>query len=313
MTLALLCSGQGSQHSEMFGLTGNSPEANDLFAHAKTLLHGRDPRNIVRTENSNFLHHDRVGQILCVLQALAAAAALRQRLPDRLIVTGYSVGEVAAWGVAGFLDALDVLDLVAHRADAMDAVSPPGDGMLFVRGLSREIIDSLCATYGAAVAIVNPGEAFVLGGSRVSLNALADAAKAADAIRVADIEVEVASHTKRLAPASAIFRGALQGIAPEVHISPKIRLLSGIDATPVMSVNIGMEKLAAQISNTVRWSDCLQACVEGGATAFLELGPGSALSRMVIGAYSNVAARALDEFRTLDGVATWVEKLASRG
>ena len=64
------------------------------------LLDGKDPRNIVRTEKSSFLLHDRVGQILCALQALVAAAALRQRLPDRLIVAGYSVGEVAAWGVA---------------------------------------------------------------------------------------------------------------------------------------------------------------------------------------------------------------------
>lgn len=72
MTLAILCFGQGSQHSEMFALTGNAPEANDLFAYAKTLLHGGDPRNIVRTENSGFLHRDRVGQILCALQALAA-------------------------------------------------------------------------------------------------------------------------------------------------------------------------------------------------------------------------------------------------
>lgn len=312
MTLTLLCSGQGSQHSEMFGLTGDAPEANDLFAHATSVLGGRDPRNIVQTENSGFLHHDRVGQILCALQALAAVAALRQRLPGRLIVAGYSVGEVAAWGVARFLDALDVLDLVARRADAMDAVSPPGDGMLFVRGLSREIIDRLCGTYGAAVAIVNPGGAFVIGSSRIALNALAEAAKANGATNVVDVDVEVASHTSRLAAASATFRDVLRGAAPHVTIRPGIRLLSGIDATPVLSVDAGLEKLAAQISNTVRWNDCLQACVEGGATAFLELGPGSALSRMVIGAYPNVAARALDDFRTLDGVVAWIEKLASR-
>ena len=59
-------------------------------------------------------------------------------MPDRLIVAGYSVGEVAAWGVAGLLGATDTLDLVARRAEAMDAASPPGDGLLFVRGLSRD-------------------------------------------------------------------------------------------------------------------------------------------------------------------------------
>ena len=71
-----------------------------------------------------------------------------------------------------FLDAPDVLDLVARRAEAMDAVSPRGDGMLFVRGLSREIIGKLCGTFGAAIAIVNPGGAFVIGGSRAALKVL---------------------------------------------------------------------------------------------------------------------------------------------
>ena len=41
----------------------------------------------------------------------------------------------------------------------------------------------------------------------------------------------------------------------------------------------GLDKLAAQISQTVQWGDCLQSCLEAGATAFLEFGPGHALSR----------------------------------
>src|ERR1700754_626708 len=140
MALALLCSGQGRQHPGMFDLTGDAPAAAGLFAHATTLL-GRDPREIVRSETADVLHHDRVAQILVTLQALAAAAALRDDLPDRLIVAGYSVGEVAAWGVAGLFAATDALDLVARRAEAMDAASPAGDGLMFVRGLSRDDID----------------------------------------------------------------------------------------------------------------------------------------------------------------------------
>ena len=54
MTIAILCSGQGRQHAEMFALTGDAPEAGSLFAHAATLLGGRDPREVVRTETSGF-------------------------------------------------------------------------------------------------------------------------------------------------------------------------------------------------------------------------------------------------------------------
>ena len=80
MALAILCSGQGRQHPNMFALTGDVPEAASLFARATALLDGRDPREFVRTATSEVLHHNRTGQILCSLQALAAATALRRRV-----------------------------------------------------------------------------------------------------------------------------------------------------------------------------------------------------------------------------------------
>lgn len=308
MTLAILCSGQGRQHPGMFALTGDVPEAAALFAHAATLLGGRDPREIVRTETGDALHRNRTGQILCTLQALAAATALRGGMPDEIVVAGYSVGEVAAWGVAGLVDMTDTLDLVARRADAMDAASPPGDGLLFIRGLARDAVDRLCNRHDAAVAIVNPGDAFVLGGSRAALDALAAEAKLEGAARVVDVPVEVASHTKRLAGASAAFRKSLG----EVRVKPRppagARLLSGIDGAPVIDVEAGLDKLAAQISRTVLWADCLEGCVESGATAFLELGPGPALSEMVAGTYPDVSTRSLDDFRTLQGARGWLAR-----
>ena len=313
MSLAILCSGQGRQHPDMFALTGDAPEAAGLFAHAATLLGGRDPREIVRTDTSEALHHNRVGQILCTLQALAAAAALRDAMPDRLIVAGYSVGEVAAWGVAGLLSMTDTLDLVARRAEAMDAAASPGEGLLFVRGLSREAIDRLCERHDAAIAIVNPGDAFVLGGSRTALHALAGKAKAMHATRVVDLPVEVASHTKRLADG---LRGVPRKPAPDIRCkfppAAGTRLLSGIDGSPVIQAEAGLDKLAAQISQTVQWADCLQGCMEAGATAFLELGPGPALSEMVAGTYRGVSTRCLQDFRTLLGVRTWLAHHAPR-
>lgn len=306
MTLAILCSGQGRQHPGMFALTADAPEAAPLFAHAATLLGGRDPRDIVRTETGEALHRNRIGQILCTLQALAAAVALGNAMPGRRIVAGYSVGEVAAWGVAGLLDMTDTLDLVARRADAMDAASPPGDGLLFVRGLPRDAVERLCERHDAAIAIVNPGDAFVLGGARAALDILAGEVKAINAARVVDVPVEVASHTKRLALASPAFRESLSHVSVRFAPSSGTRLLSGVDGSPVINVESGLDKLAAQISQTVQWADCLQGCMEGGATAFLELGPGPALSEMVRGAYPDVAARSLDDFRTLQGARTWL-------
>lgn len=126
-----------------------------------------------------------------------------------------------------------------------------------------------------------------------------------NAARVVDVQVEVASHTRRLVVASAVFRQSLSHVAVKL---PRMgtRLLSGVDGSPVINVEAGLDKLAAQISQTVQWADCLQGCIEGGATAFLELGPGPALSEMVRGAYPDIATRSLDDFRTLQGARTWL-------
>lgn len=308
MTLAILCPGQGGQHRDMFALAGNAPEAAHLFAHAATLLGGRDPREFVRSEPDEALHRNRAGQVLCTLQQLAAANALADVIPRGVIIAGYSVGEVAAWGVGGLFDATATLDLVARRAEEMDAATRAGDGLIFVRGPSRDEVGRLCERHGAAIAIVNPGDAFVIGGGREALSGIAADARAMHGARIVALPVEVASHTKRLAAASAAFRATLRLVPAVFPPSTGARILSGIDAAPVVSLESGLDKLAAQISQTVQWADCLQACVEAGATGFLELGPGHALSRMVAEIEPALPARSLDDFRSLQGVRAWAAR-----
>ena len=305
MTIAILCSGQGGQNPDMFALTGEAPAAASLFEHATKLL-GWDPRDFVRRETSEALHRNRTGQILCTVQALAAAAALRKTMPDRIVVAGYSVGEVAAWGVAGLFGMTDTLDLVARRAEAMDAASLPGDGLLFIRGLSRDDIDRLCKQYEAAVAIVNPGDAFVLGGGRAALHAIAKEAKIMNAAKVVELPVEVASHTRRLVAASAEFRESLRLTSVTFPPAAGARVLSGVDGAPVIRIDSGLDKLAAQISRTVLWTGCLQGCMEAGATAFLELGPGHALSEMVASMWRDVPTRSVEDFRSIQGARAWL-------
>ncbi|MBB4370476.1 [acyl-carrier-protein] S-malonyltransferase [Bradyrhizobium sp. cir1] len=308
MTLAILCSGQGRQHRQMFALMGDAPEAAHLFAHAAALLGSRDPREFVRNEADEVLHRNRAGQILCTLQPLAAVSTLADAISRGVIVAGYSVGEVAAWGVAGLFDAILTLDLVARRAEIMDAATQAGDGLIFVRGLARDQVGRLCERHGAAIAIVNPGDAFVIGGGGEALSRIAGDARAMHAARVVALPVEVASHTRRLAEASPDFREALRKTQVVFPPQAGVRILSGIDAAPVVSAESGFDKLAAQISHTVQWADCLQACVEAGATGFLELGPGRALSEMAAEIAPTLPARSLDDFRSLQGVRAWVAR-----
>ncbi|PCE27173.1 acyltransferase domain-containing protein [Burkholderia ubonensis] len=310
MTLVILCSGQGGQRADMFDLTGAVPQADALFAHAGRLL-GGDPRAWVRDAAPFALHENRAAQILCTLQALAAAALLEAAWPRRRCIAGYSVGEVASWSVAGLIDPHDALDLADARARAMDAASGGDERMAFVRGLPRTHLARLCANRGAAIAIANPGDAFVIAGRRDDVEAAAADASRDGAPRVAPVGVRIASHTPRLAPAVPAFRASLAAVRVRRPL-PGARLFAGIDGASVLDVADGLDKLARQIAEPVEWAACLAACVEAGATAFLELGPGRALAEMAAGAYPALPARSLADFRSIDGATSWLARVAAR-
>lgn len=309
MTLAILCSGQGAQRADMFELTGTAAQADALFAHAGRLL-GDDPRNWVRTAAPDALRENRAAQILCTVQALAAAALLDAAWPRRRCVAGYSVGEVASWSVAGMIDPHDALDLADARARAMDAASGGDERMAFVRGLTRAQLAQLCDGRDAAIAIANPGDAFVVAGRQADVDAVADDAARDGALRVAPVCVRIASHTRRLASAVPAFRAALAAVNVRRPL-PGTRLFSGIDGASVLDADAGLDKLARQIAEPVEWAACLAACVEAGATAFLELGPGRALAEMASGAYPALPARSVADFRSVDGVANWLARVST--
>jgi [acyl-carrier-protein] S-malonyltransferase len=311
MTLAILCSGQGGQHASMFELTGDAPEAASLFVHATALL-GKDPRSWVRSAEHAALFENRTAQMLCVLQALCAASVFADVLPQRRCLAGYSVGEVAAWGVGGLIDGSRTLDLVAARAEAMDAANQGDEGMLFIRGLDLAAIDSLCANREAAIAIVNPGYAYVLGGRRPALAAIAAEALRLGATRAVAISVEVASHTYLMKAASAAFLHEMVNMRLESAPRTGVRIFSGVDGASVLDARNDAVKLAAQISHPIRWDSCLESCVEAGAVAFLELGPGRALVEMAALAYPGIPARSVDDFRSIEGVRTWLSRVINR-
>jgi [acyl-carrier-protein] S-malonyltransferase len=302
MSLAILCSGQGTQHKDMFALTADAPEAASVFAAAAHAL-GVDPRAFVREKDAAALQTNAAGQILCVAQALAAFAALHPA--PRLTLAGYSIGELAAWGCAGVFSPAATVDLARRRAALMDAASGSDDGLAFLRGLARGAVDALCARHACAVAIVNPGETFVVGGARGDLRALCEAALRDGAVKAGALKVAVASHTQRLAAAVAPFRAALAAQNPGPRPAG-VRLICGVDAEAVRDAESGLDRLAAQISQTIDWAGCLDACVEAGVETVFELGPGRALAAMAGEAYPGLRARSLEDFRTLDGARAWL-------
>ena len=306
--LTLLCPGQGTQHSGMFRLTGVLPAAEPIFAAASILL-GTDPREWVQEASPDMLRRNRPAQILCVTQALAACKLIEPALPERFVTVGYSVGQVSAWGIAGLLSPDPLLALAARRAELMDLAGGEHDGLVSVRGLARDQVEALARQKDLEIAIVNPGDAFILGGRADSVEAFRQMALEAGAQRSTILAFSVASHTSRLAAAVPALREAALAANPQQPNSNAI-LLDGLEGATLFTCEQAIEALSRQIAETVHWDACLAAAVERGATAFLELGPGRTLTDMAGAAHPDIPARSLEDFSSAEGLVSWLERLA---
>lgn len=167
-------------------------------------------------------------------------------------------------------------------------------------GFNTAAIELLLPTYG---------ERLGLKGTVDALKEIHVDATRFGATRVVYVNVEVASHTYLMAKAEAPFREALSCLPMAVGPRAGTRLFSGIDASPVFSSARGPDKLVLQLSGTIEWAACLEACVEAGATAFLELGPGRALAAMAAAAYSAIPARSIDDFNSTSGLGAWLTRV----
>ena len=132
---------------------------------------------------------------------------------------------------------------------------------------------------------------------------LRNAARAQGA-RVQCLSVDVASHTPLLAGAIAPFRAALE--ASRLR-NPSIPVYAGIDASLVTRRSGAIDVLSRQLAQRIEWGRVVQALRERGCRVFLELPPGNALSRMIRNRFADVEARAVDDFRSPDGIAAWAQ------
>lgn len=305
MNLAILCSGQGAQHPAMLDMIADHPGADGIIEAGEAVL-GFRLRDVLAQHDAMF--RNAIAQPLICLAQLALWTALQPDTPKPAAFCGYSVGELGAYACAGALDAAGLARIAAARAALMDqaAAATPG-GLLALQGLSREQVEKLCAGRRAWIAIAIGEDEFIIGGEDGALALLASDA-AGQGARVTPLKVGLASHTPLLSAAVEPFRALLQA---SDFTAPATPVVAGIDAAWVVRRDAAIDRLALQLDRTIMWASCLDTLYERGCRVFLELGPGRALARMTQARFNDVDARSVEDFRSLDGVATWLAKQCS--
>ncbi|WP_076866039.1 acyltransferase domain-containing protein [Bradyrhizobium mercantei] len=302
--LALLCGGQGTVSNKIYDLVAGQPAAESVFAAATACL-GEDPRELVRTRSAEELSANYVSQILTVTSALAIHTCMADLLADQTAVTGYSVGEMAAWSIAGIWTADEALRLTEVRARLMDRVAGPDSRLGYVRGLDRTALQPLLEKHRCAIAIRNPDHLFVVGGAEHDVIDLCREAATQGAVRSGLLAVKIASHTPLLDQARVPLQRAL-GASRRSSIANQRILLAGGDGERIFSPASATSKLACQVARPIDWAATLEALAEFGVERVLDLGPGHALAEMMQGVLPSIRCYAADGFRTVDGLRSWV-------
>jgi [acyl-carrier-protein] S-malonyltransferase len=296
MSFALLFSGQGTQHAAMLPWLADDERIDAMRAR----LGVDDWRRSL--EDPAWASNNAHAQTLLTGLALAAWGQLAPLVPAPVAAAGYSVGELAAFSVAGVFDGAVATSLATLRAAAMDrcAARMPG-GLLAVSGLAEGALGRLLGETGLALAIRNGIESVVLGGPEAALEQ-AQRMAAADGGHCTRLRVGLASHTPWMQEAAQHFARTLADVPFE---APRIALFSNTGER-IRDAGAARVALAAQIARTVRWDECMENIAARRVRCVLEIGPGQSLTRMWNQRQPAIPARACDDFRSATAIAAWL-------
>lgn len=296
--LLLLCPGQGGQHAGMFDLARSS-------APAAALLDRLSLPSAAQQDS----YANRHAQPLIVAATLAMWTALREHAPAPALIAGYSIGELAAYGVAGAYPAETAVALAAQRARMMDSAADamPAQTLLAISGMALRRVLPLLPQHSYAIAIETGEDSCIAGGPASARDALEQAVMALGG-RSSRLPVAVASHTHWMQSAVAPFAALLERTP---FLPMQAPVLSGIGAINVRDQHTAIAHQSRQLAETIHWSACMDAAAEAGISDALELGPGSALSRMLQQRHPHIRTRSVADFRTLDGILDWLARSSS--
>ena len=156
--------------------------------------------------------------------------------------------------------------------------------MAAIIGLSDEEVEKVCAEVSAksksVVVPANyncPGQ-LVISGNVEAINTACDLLKKAGARRALPLKVGGAFHSPLMQSAKDELQKAIENTE---FSTPRCPVYQNVDGKPHTNPEEIKSNLIAQLTNSVKWTQCVQNMIADGADNFTECGPGKALQGMI--------------------------------
>ena len=193
-------------------------------------------------------------------------------LPE--LVAGHSLGEYVALYAAGVFDFESGLRLVKKRAELMN--SADGGQMAALMKFDRSQLTAALEN-NADVVLANDNSAaqVVISGTPEGVEQILSQVKAKRAIA---LNVSGAFHSPMMESAAQQFITVLESVDFQ---AAKIPVISNVDPTPTTDSQVLKERLAQQMTSSVRWRETMLQFTELGVEEIIEVGPGKVLCGLI--------------------------------
>jgi [acyl-carrier-protein] S-malonyltransferase len=266
---------------------------------AAEALSDLDLRAIVTLGPETELADTRVAQPLLYLADWAWGCALLERGLVPVGVAGHSLGELAALAIAGVYSVEAGLELVVERSRLMAkaALLNPGT-MAAVLGMAANEIGAVVSQIdGVWIANDNSPGQIVISGTLDAVGLASNALVDAGARKVVPLKVAGAFHSPLMESAGTAFEELVRGAE---FADASVPVFQNTDPTAEIDGAAIRERLIAQITSPVRWTETMFSLAAEGPVTLVESGPGAVLTGL---------ARRVDGVTAISAEAVGIESI----